>query len=92
METLNIDRVGLILSARACFDIRECIIWKKMQLMNNRDIHVELFSTHPSEESRFESLQEQLPAALDVRDECQVPSPNFIPFSIRKLLPSSSSY
>jgi len=42
--------------------------------MNSKDIQVELFSTHPSEESRFESLQEQLPAALGVREDCNVNS------------------
>jgi len=69
------DKVGLMLSARACFDIRECVIWKKMQLMNssNNDVNVELFSTHPSEENRFASLQQQLPAALEIREQCNCP-------------------
>ena len=45
-----------------------------MELMNNRvgSPAIEIFSTHPSEESRFENLQKHLPAALDVRDKCQV--------------------
>ena len=76
MET-EADIVGLELSSKACFDIREApAFWAKMKLIEDlaqEEDQVELpefLSTHPSHTSRHEFLIEILPKALERRSTC----------------------
>ena len=71
------DIVGLELSSKACFDVREApAFWAKMQLILDVDRKDEEFeipeylSTHPSHNSRQEHLTELLPKALERRLTC----------------------
>jgi len=69
------DQVGLILAAKACFDVRHCLVlWDKMTLMSSglqgmEDLNLEWLSTHPSHDKRQQQLEELLPAAMSVRDK-----------------------
>ncbi|CAL8098931.1 unnamed protein product [Orchesella dallaii] len=68
------DEVGLVLAAKACFDIREApVVWAKMGLLGKDDISIEWLSTHPSHERRQAQLEEMLPDAISVREKCQCP-------------------
>ena len=76
MET-EADVVGLEISSKACFDIREApAFWAKMELidkmneeLNGSDIP-EFLSTHPSSSNRSKHLSDLLPKALDTRSLC----------------------
>ncbi len=73
------DEVGLKLSAKACFDVREApAFWGKMHLLEqlaDEDLAelqgtLEFLQTHPSHESRAKKLTSLLPQALEIRNEC----------------------
>lgn len=71
------DEVGLMLAAKACFDVREAsAFWHKMAIISGADpVHqlqssVEFLATHPSHEKRSEHLDGLLEDALKCRDGC----------------------
>lgn len=65
------DKVGLILAAKACFDVRYgSVFWRRMQSESKNPAPHEFISTHPSHENRAEELDKQMPSALKLRDEC----------------------
>jgi len=71
MET-EADEVGLVMAAKACFDVREAPpLWGLMELLAEdvmeTDADLEFFSTHPVHSSRQESLATQLASALTLR-------------------------
>lgn len=72
MET-EADEVGLMLAAKACFDIREApAFWAKMKMIEGAEdpshqLPIELLSTHPSHEQRESHLISLLPEALEKR-------------------------
>src|SRR5690606_41303847 len=62
---------GLKYMAMAGFDPRESVkLWTNMQARNESQIP-EFMSTHPSGETRIESLVQQLPAALALYNEAK---------------------
>jgi predicted Zn-dependent protease len=61
------DYMGLIYTARACFDPREAPkIWERMA-EHSQAQPSEFMSTHPSHETRIRQLNEWMPEALEVR-------------------------
>jgi len=68
------DRVGLIMAAKACIDVREApVFWGKMKLRSedpNIDKELEFTSTHPCHETRQQTLTELLGDAIKIRCEC----------------------
>nr|ALS04202.1 mitochondrial metalloendopeptidase OMA1 [Acartia pacifica] len=72
------DEVGLIMAAKACFDVREApAFWAKLALKDGNtdedpdaDKALELISTHPANETRQENLEEKLESAIQIRREC----------------------
>lgn len=61
------DYMGLIYTARACFDPREAPeIWVRMG-EHSKGHPSEFMSTHPSHETRIRQLNEWMPEALEVR-------------------------
>lgn len=63
------DVIGLKYMAMAGFDPREAVkLWTNMEERNETQIP-EFMSTHPSGETRIESLVQQLPAALALYNE-----------------------
>ena len=73
MET-EADIVGLEISSKACFDIREApAFWGKMELLAGLEgdgSDIEFLSTHPSHANRQNHLLEILPQALNSRSTC----------------------
>ena len=64
-QELEADKLGLIYTALAGYNPREAIpLWQRMQSMSNGQKPPEFISTHPSEATRIERLQEQMPTAL----------------------------
>jgi len=66
------DFVGIMLAARACFDVRCSIpFWKRMNDCEN-DVKIpEILSTHPANENRALELERLMPRALELRMECK---------------------
>jgi predicted Zn-dependent protease len=63
------DYMGLIYTARACFDPREAPrLWERMGAASGSQ-PAEFMSTHPSHETRIRQLNEWMPEALKVRAE-----------------------
>ena len=76
MET-EADVVGLELSAKACFDVREApAFWGKMAIISEKEQPEhglempEFLSTHPSHSNRQKHLSDLIPSALDKRSLC----------------------
>lgn len=66
------DVVGLLLAAKACYDVRESVnFWQTVQLHEDQTEIPEFLSTHPSNATRAEHLKEKLPWALDIRQQCK---------------------
>ncbi|KAK3089249.1 hypothetical protein FSP39_002084, partial [Pinctada imbricata] len=71
------DKVGLMLAARACFDVREgAVIWARMGMKENiqglGEIKLpEWLSTHPSSEKRVELIEHLLPKMYQLRENCR---------------------
>lgn len=65
------DIIGLKYMAKAGFDPRESVtLWTNMEEKNETQVP-EFMSTHPSGETRIESLVSQLPAALALYNEAK---------------------
>lgn len=74
------DEVGLILAAKACFDVREAAaFWKKMEIIEHAresdmglgnaemKVNIDFLNTHPSHEKRFEHLNKIMPESIQCR-------------------------
>jgi predicted Zn-dependent protease len=71
------DVLGLEYMARAGFDPRESVeLWKKMQKEHEDDAPPEFLSTHPSSETRIESLVSEYPKALVLFNEARAEGKN----------------
>lgn len=78
MQETEADVIGLEYMARAGFDPRESVeLWKNMNASGQAKIP-EFMSTHPSGETRIESLIDEYPKALALYNEAQAAgrSPN----------------
>ena len=71
------DVVGLELSSKACFDVREApAFWGKMKIIEDmisedeEEFSSEFLSTHPSHANRQNQLSDLLPNALERRSAC----------------------
>jgi len=69
------DEVGLLLAAKACFDVREAkVFWRKMAYLTHSDpTEVELpefLSTHPAHTTRLEDIARLLPSTIIKRLQC----------------------
>ncbi|CAF3637418.1 unnamed protein product [Rotaria sordida] len=65
------DEVGLMLAAKACFDVREAVaLWRVVHEAEMNAALPEFISTHPASAKRAETLNEKLPWALDIRRQC----------------------
>ena len=71
------DILGLEYMANAGFDPRESVeLWKKMQEENEDKAPPEYLSTHPSSETRIESLISEYPKALKLMNEARAQGKN----------------
>ena len=75
------DCVGLLLTARACYDVRKISeFWKRMDKMESDELtqQAEWLSTHPAHANRAKWINDWLPQALDLRraNRC----PELVPF------------
>lgn len=75
------DEVGLILAAKACFDVREAVVfWGMMRMLTELNIEKEpppILSTHPDHGDREKHLNEAMPHAIALRNSsgCSYLSP-----------------
>ena len=68
------DRVGLMLTAAACYDPRESIgLWERMAEASGGGAPPEFMSTHPSSGTRIQQLQAWMPEALALREASGCP-------------------
>ncbi|XP_046383159.1 metalloendopeptidase OMA1, mitochondrial-like isoform X2 [Ischnura elegans] len=68
------DEVGLLMAAKACFDVREsAVLWAKMDKLVAGNDDVEWLSTHPSFSTRKSLMEFHIPTAIKVREYCQCP-------------------
>ena len=71
------DEVGLLLAARACYDVRYVPhFWHRMHIEQEgggSSNIVKWFSTHPTNESRVKHIDGLLPEALELRSYFQCP-------------------
>nr|XP_024652802.1 metalloendopeptidase OMA1, mitochondrial isoform X2 [Macaca nemestrina] len=71
------DKIGLLLAAKACADIRaSSVFWQQMEFVDS--LHglpkmPEWLSTHPSHGNRVEHLDRLIPQALKIREMCNCP-------------------
>ncbi|CAF3977765.1 unnamed protein product [Rotaria sp. Silwood2] len=81
------DEIGLMLAAKACFDVRESVtFWKAVDVAEANQEVSEFLSTHPANAKRAENLNEKLPWALDIRRQCKcAPLPENKPVSTLNL-------
>lgn len=68
------DKVGMELAARACYDVREGVVfWNRMHVKDDilqPDQSIpEWLSTHPSNKTRIEFLDFLVPKALEIRSQ-----------------------
>ena len=71
------DSVGLVLAARACYDVRHVpVFWERMYQIDKESgaEEIEWLSTHPSHASRVANINQLLPEALKEREEVQCPA------------------
>lgn len=64
------DKIGLLLSAHACFDPREAPrLWQRMGEAAGGRAPSEFMSTHPSHETRIRQFEQWMPEALAIYQE-----------------------
>jgi predicted Zn-dependent protease len=64
------DKIGLLLSAHACFDPREApLLWQRMGAASGGQAPSEFMSTHPSHETRIRQFEQWMPEALAIYQE-----------------------
>ncbi|XP_078263442.1 metalloendopeptidase OMA1, mitochondrial isoform X2 [Rhinoraja longicauda] len=84
------DEVGLQLAAKACVDVRSSsVYWQQLELMKivTGTFQIpEWFSTHPSNQHRIQHLDNLIPKALKLREDCGCPPlPSIDPRLVFKL-------
>uniref|UniRef100_A0A4W3KII4 Metalloendopeptidase OMA1, mitochondrial n=1 Tax=Callorhinchus milii TaxID=7868 RepID=A0A4W3KII4_CALMI len=84
------DEIGLQLAAKACVDVRtSSVYWQQLELLkivSGTSRTPEWFSTHPSNESRVEHLNQLIPQAVKLREVCGCPAlPSIDPRLVFKL-------
>jgi predicted Zn-dependent protease len=68
------DRIGLLLSAAACYDPRESVgLWERMGAASGGASPPEFMSTHPASDTRIQQLQAWMPEALEVHKAAGCP-------------------
>ena len=70
---MEADEVGLLLAAKACFDVREApAFWALMELSEAEEekMPFEILSTHPTHQNREGNLASLVPKAIEVRSSC----------------------
>ncbi len=68
------DRIGLLLSAAACYDPRESVgLWERMGAASGGAAPPEFMSTHPASATRIQQLQAWMPEALEMREAAGCP-------------------
>ncbi|XP_072129917.1 metalloendopeptidase OMA1, mitochondrial isoform X2 [Mobula birostris] len=87
---IEADEIGLQLAAKACIDVRaSSVYWRQLELMKivSGTFQIpEWFSTHPSNERRVQHLDNLIPKAIKLRDECGCTSlPSIDPRLVFKL-------
>ncbi|KAJ9156591.1 Peptidase family M48 [Pleurostoma richardsiae] len=73
LQESEADYIGLMMMAEACYDPREAVdFWKRMDRQQELQ-PPEWISTHPSNQTRIEKIQQWLPKAMEKREEssCQ---------------------
>jgi predicted Zn-dependent protease len=64
-QELEADKLGLTYTALAGYNPREAVaLWKRMQSMSNGQKPPEFLSTHPTEQTRIQRLEQEMPNAL----------------------------
>lgn len=64
------DEVGIMLAARACFDVRCSVpFWNRLNEASEYQLP-EILSTHPASKKRSEDLEKLMPEAMALRMEC----------------------
>ncbi|HRE49802.1 MAG TPA: M48 family metallopeptidase [Flavitalea sp.] len=64
-QELEADRYGLIFTALAGYNPQEAVpLWERMKQMSQGQSPPEFLSTHPSEDTRIQKLQDLMPEAL----------------------------
>lgn len=77
MQETEADEIGLIYMAKAGFDPRESVeLWQNMNKSEKTAKVPEFLSTHPSGDTRIESMVAQLPEALKIYNEAQAAGRN----------------
>ncbi|XP_011300738.1 metalloendopeptidase OMA1, mitochondrial-like [Fopius arisanus] len=74
---IEADDLGIRLAARACFDVREAVVfWKIMQLLTDFKVEpkdIPWLSTHPNHEEREKHLSAKMKEALLIRTQSGCP-------------------
>jgi Zn-dependent protease with chaperone function len=79
MLEVEADEVGLKLASKACFDIREAVVfWSKMMFKEEMEgtempIDIEFLATHPNHANRVAHLNDKMEEALKMRECCNCP-------------------
>lgn len=88
---MEADEVGLVLAAKACFDVRMAPqFWGKMAVTSEEPLaneELEFLSTHPANETRQENLESLLDQAIKIRNDCGCEK--LPPKNTRRILKSS---
>jgi predicted Zn-dependent protease len=67
MHESEADHLGLLLAGDAAYDPRAAIgLWERMAASNSGARPPEFLSTHPSETTRIERLEEVMPHAIEL--------------------------
>lgn len=70
------DSVGLKLAARACYDVREAVVfWGLMRTLTELNVEpkdIPWLSTHPNHEDREKNLSAEMEGAIDLRKQSGV--------------------
>ncbi|XP_051867817.1 metalloendopeptidase OMA1, mitochondrial [Pristis pectinata] len=87
---IEADEIGLQLAAKACVDVRaSSVYWQQLELMKIASGTFQIpewFSTHPSNERRVQHLNNLIPKAIKLRENCGCTSlPSIDPRLVFKL-------
>lgn len=84
MLEIEADEVGLLLAAKACFDIREAsVFWDRMHFIEKTNLeemygttelpNLDFLATHPSHQERSENLKQFIDQAIKCREKSGCP-------------------
>lgn len=77
LQESEADYIGLMMMAEACYDPREAVaFWRRMDAAQ-KGAPPEWMSTHPSNQTRIEKIQEWLPKAIEKSEasDCRTTTP-----------------